>query len=292
MEIIINQVTSPEAIEFNFDDIKREVSQKVEQYTNLIYTDEQIAEAKHDVADLRKFVKGLSDERIKVKKRCLAPYEAFEAKVKELEAVVNEPIALIDKQVKAYEAKVKAEKAEAIIDFFAENNPFEWLKFEQIANEKWLNASTSMKSVQEAIVAIIEQIQKDISMLATLPEFGFEATEVYKTSLDITKAVSEGHRLAEMQRRKEEQARLKAEQEAQKAEEERLKAESVEAVTADVQAIDEETDVMPFEDDNFVPSFDTPVAIWRTYKIELTADQKEILEQFLKASGINFAESI
>ena len=206
------------SIEWNHEEIKKEIAEKVEYYKNLVYTDNQIKEAKADRAALNKFVKVLEDKRKEVKKQCLAPYEDFEANMKEIIAVVNEPIALIDSQIKDHEKQKKQEKLDAITNFFNSSNHPEWLHISQIMNEKWLNASVSMKSIQEEIDSLCEQIEKDIATLSNLPEFGFEATEVYKSSLDINKALNEGRRLAEIQKRKAEheaeQARLKAEAEA------------------------------------------------------------------------------
>lgn len=277
MELKINNVTFPEAIEFNFDEIKQELSSKVEQYKTLVYTDDQIKDAKKDVAELRKFIKALSDERIKVKKQCLKPYEEFEAKVKELESVVNEPITLIDSQVKEYEAKQKQEKQDAIIELWKACEKPDWISLAMIENAKWLNSSTSMKSIQDEMESQLVQIKTNLDTLANLPEFGFEATEVYKTTLDINKAISEGFRLAEIQKKKEEeQARLQAEQESKVEEpvEETIPAEE-----------------MPFgDDDDFIPSFDGNEAIWRNYRMQMTTNQKTILEQFLVTSGIKYQE--
>lgn len=225
MELKIKQLTIPEVIEFNFEELKQEITNRAAMYTNMVYTDDQIKEAKADRANLNKFVKALSDERIKVKKQCMKPYEEFEAKVNELTRIVQEPISMIDRQVKEYEDQKKQEKLEAIKEYWAEllqsDKIPEALTFAQIFNEKWLNASVPMKSVQEEINAKLEQIEKDIATLSDLPEFGFEAKEVYKTTLDINKALNEGRRLSEIQKRKAEheaeQSRLKAEEEARKA---------------------------------------------------------------------------
>lgn len=87
MELRIKSMSFPEAIEFNFEQLKQELTDKAEQYKGLVYTDDQVQDAKKDVAALRKFTKALSDERIKVKKECMKPYEEFEAKIKELSAI-------------------------------------------------------------------------------------------------------------------------------------------------------------------------------------------------------------
>ncbi|MBO5957511.1 MAG: DNA (cytosine-5-)-methyltransferase [Bacteroidales bacterium] len=202
MELRVTKPTFPEIIEFNFSELKEEITKKASEYTSLVYTEDQIQDAKKDLATLRKFIRVLSDERIKVKKECLKPYEDFEAKIKELDAIVGGAITNIDGQVKAYDEKKKAEKLVAIEAYFSGRNPFDWLKLEQIFSDKWLNASVKMPNVTTEIDAAIEQIEKDLATLQNLPEFGFEATEEYKQSLDINKAISEGHRLAELQKKK------------------------------------------------------------------------------------------
>lgn len=205
MELKVKKPTFPEIIEFNFSELKEEIIKKASEYTSLVYTEDQIQDAKKDLATLRKFTKALSDERIKVKKDCLKPYEDFEAKIKELDSIVGGAITNIDGQVKAYDDKKKHEKLVAIEAYFGGRNPFDWLKLEQIFSDKWLNASVKMPNVTSEIDAAIEQIEKDLVTLQNLPEFGFEAAEEYKQSLNINKAISEGHRLAEIQKRKAEQ---------------------------------------------------------------------------------------
>lgn len=83
------------SIEWNHEEIKREVAERVRYYKNLAYTDDQIADAKKDRATLNKFVQELEATRKAVKKQCLAPYEDFEKKIKEIVQIVNEPIQLI-----------------------------------------------------------------------------------------------------------------------------------------------------------------------------------------------------
>lgn len=207
------------AIEWNHEEIKKEVSAKVSYYKDLVYTDEQIKDAKADRATLNKFVTALEDKRKEIKKQCLAPYESFERQMKEIVAIVQEPIALIDAQVKGYEEKQKQDKLVAIQEYYnsIEKPELHWLGLSAIYNEKWLNASVSMKSIQDEICAKLEGILIDLTTLSNLPEFSFEATEVYKSTLDLNKALCEAHRLSEMAKKKAEyeaeQARLAAEAE-------------------------------------------------------------------------------
>ncbi len=211
-------------IKWNHEEIKKEVAEKVSYYANLVYTDDQIKDAKADRAKLNKFVQALETKRKEVKKQCMKPYEDFEKKMKEIIAIVNESIQLIDKQVKGYEDKKKADKLAAIKAYWNScEKPFE-IDFEKVMDQKWLNASVSLKSVYGAIDVLLESITKDLATLRILPEFAFEAEQIYISTLDIQKAIKEANRMSEMQKQKAaheaEQARLKAEADAKKAEEE------------------------------------------------------------------------
>lgn len=205
MELIVKTPTFPEVISFNYEELKQEITNKTSHYMNLVYTENQIQEAKKDVATLRKFTNAMSDERIKIKKECLKPYEDFEAKIKELDGIVNKVIQNIDGQVKGFEEQKKAEKQAEVESHFENTNAFDWLKLEQIFSDKWLNASVNMKTVCAEMDAKLEQIAKDLETLSNLPDFSFEAIEEYKQSLDINKAIAEGKRLAEIQKRKAEE---------------------------------------------------------------------------------------
>lgn len=269
------------AIEWNHEEIKEMVSEKVSYYKGLVYTEDEIKSAKTDRATLNKFVAALEAKRKEIKKQCLAPYEDFEKKMKEIVAIVNEPINLIDSQVKAYEEKQKQEKLEAIKAYFNSLptiEGFESLSFEQIFESKWLNASVSMKSIEESISNKCGQIMTDLETLVNLPEFGFEAIEVYKTTLDLNKALNEGRRLSEIQKRKAEheaeQERLAAEAEA------KAQAEQVAEKTGEV--------VLNNAPDLYAQKPVAPAKQWVSFKAHLTVDQAKELKQFFDDRCIEF----
>ena len=283
MELRIKEITFPEVIDFNFEELKQEISSRVEMYRNLVYTDDQVKQAKADRANLNKFVKALSDERIKIKKQCLQAYEPFEAKVNELSKIVQEPIALIDAQIKDYEEKQKQDKLAKIQEYYngIEKPELQWLGLPAIYNEKWLNASVSMKSIQDEINARLEQVEKDLATLSDLPEFGFEAAEVYKTTLDLNKAISEAKRMAEIAKakaaREAEQARLAAEAEAKKQEEQ-------------IPGQMEFHDTKSFEECMNPPEPQEPQKEWVAFACLLTVEDAQALGQFFRSRGIAFKQ--
>ena len=284
MELKVNEYQLPEVIAFNYEEIKNELAERIRIYETVVYDDSQIKQAKADRADLNRFKKALNDERIRREKEYLKPFADFKDKINELIKIVDKPCEVIDKQIKAYEEQEKVKKREKITDFW-ENElredittlPPEWLKLEAIFDDKWLNASVSIATAKNDIKARIEGIKNDLATLTGLPSFGFEATEVYKSTLDINRAINEGRRLEEIQRRKEEAEK------ARKEAEERAKAEQ-EAQAAAPTACQPAEPVPVWEEEQE----EQPAASWVNFSALLTTDQALMLKEFFESNGIQF----
>ena len=243
MEFKVNEYQLPDKLTFNYEELKQELTEKVNEYKTLIYSDEQIKEAKADRASLNKLKTALNDERIRREKEYMQPFNEFKSKVAEIIKIIDEPIALIDAQVKGYEDKKKAEKLESVKKLWEETEKPEGLTFENVFDEKMLNASYNMAHVKQKFADDIKRFERDLETLANLPEFGFEATEVYKTTLDINKAISEAQNMARIAKAKAEQEKAKAEAEAKKAEYEATQA----AKLAEQMAVEEQENVSKTE---------------------------------------------
>jgi hypothetical protein len=217
MELKVNEIIIPEHIEFNYEELKKELTQKVETYKNLIYTEDEIKQAKSDKANLNKLKKALNDERIRREKEYMQPFNDFKKKINEIISIIDEPISVIDMQVKDFDLKRKEEKKEKIKAIFeAIENRSDWLTLEMIFDDRWLLSSTSLKSVEDNINGWINRINTELSTLQQLKEYSFEAIEEYKRSLDINRAIAEGQRLADIQKRKQEiQQKIEAQKEAE-----------------------------------------------------------------------------
>lgn len=261
----MNEYQLPEKILFNYEELKQELTEKVSMYETLVYTKENIKDAKADRANLNKLKKALNDERIRREKEYMVPFNEFKAQINEVISIIDKPCMVIDQQVKAFEDQKKQEKLDEITDYFNQAaNPytFDWLHVSQILDEKWLNASVSMKSVQESICSKLEQIATDMATLSNLPEFGFEASEVYKSSLDINKAISEAQRMSQI-------AQAKAEAEAKKA-----------APTEPQPQPAPEGFINPFVEDK--------PKQWVKFQAYMDADQAKALGQYMKSAGIQY----
>lgn len=283
MELRVNEVQFPESISFNYEELKQELQEKVSMYETLVYTDEQIKEAKADRAKLNSLKKALNDERIRREKEWMVPFADFKAKINEIISIIDKPVLLIDKQVKEYEEKQKQDKLAKIQEYYngIEKPELQWLGLPAIYSEKWLNASVSMKSIQEEINSRLEQIAKDLATLADLPEFGFEAAEVYKTTLDLNKAISEAKRMAEIAKakaeREAEQARLAAEAEAKKQEEQ-------------IPGQMEFHDAKSFDECMNPQEPQEPKKDWVAFACLLTVEDAQALGQFFRSRGIAYKQ--
>lgn len=218
MEFKVCDVQVPEKITFNYEELKTGLLDKASFYEAMVYGDDEIKKAKADRSSLNKLKKALNDERIRQEKEYMKPFNEFKAQVNEIIGIIDKPINVIDSQIKAYEEIQKEEKLEKIKEYWESTEHPEWLQCNKIFNQKWLNASSSMKKIKEEIDSRIEEVTSNIKTLESLPAFSFEALEEYKRSLDINRAIAEGQRLADIQKRKleaeAEEARLKAEAEA------------------------------------------------------------------------------
>ena len=275
-------------IHFNYDELKTQITEKAELYKNMVYDENQVKEAKADRATLNKFKSALEGKRRDVKKECLKPFEEFEAQVNDLIRIIDEPIKLIDTQVKNYEEEEKQQKAIAIHEKFNDMEFPDFVKFEMISNPKWLNKSVSIKKITEELVEERQRVESAVQTLESLPDFGFEAMEEYKKTLDLGRAIAEGQRLADIQKRKEEaeaeRKRLEAEAEARRLAEESRQEEVV------VEVVDKpETVITPKEEVETVAE-EIPEEFvekqWVTFKALVTVEQAGILGDFCRSNNI------
>ena len=203
-------------IDFNFEDLKEALTAELELYKNLVFTEDTKADAKKTVAELRKLKKQISDKRIEVKKLYMQPYTDFEAKVKELDKLINEPITFISEQIDAFEQKRIEEKRELINKIYLElvserEDIAGYAELNRVYDSKWENASTSKKTIQEAITSYLDIVDNDIAAIESMEsEYEAKALMRYKETGVLSDAL-----LTIRQWEKQKEEILKAEEEKQ-----------------------------------------------------------------------------
>lgn len=218
-------------IEWNHEELEKELLAKLEEYRGLQYTEENIRVAKADRATLNKLLTAIDNKRKEIKKLINIPYMEFETQVKKIIALIEEPIQLIDSQIKEVEEKRRKEKQEEIENLFQTIGFQSFVELDMIFDKKWLGSSVPISKIEEQMKLRMHSIGNDIYTIEKLSDFQFEAMEVYRTSLDLNRAVQEGHRLAEIQKRKAEheaeQKRLKEAEQNRRTEEAAAKQETI-----------------------------------------------------------------
>lgn len=277
MELKIYSPTADKQIEkikWNNEEIKKEVAQKLEYYKNAVYDETEIKEAKKDRASLKKFIEALENKRKEIKKQCLAPYEDFEKEEKEIVAMFSEATSSIDSQIKNFEQARKDKKLDEIKGLFVSAEFPEWVSFEQIFDERWLNVSVSVKNIETQIKNAREQIEKDLEMLRALPDFAFEAEQIYKRTFNVQKAITEAKTAYELQKAKE-----KYEAEQKQALEEQ-KNQDKQPVSVSMPVVEQPAITETVHE--------KPKKTWLSFKANLTVDDALALKEFFYSRNIEF----
>lgn len=208
MELRILEYQAPGVIKFNYDELKTALVAETEKEKTVVYTADEIQTAKGRRAQLNRLEKSLNEERLRLEKEYMANFAPFKEQVNDLRDIIKGATEGIDKQIKEFETIQKEKKQADIEAYLKEQQEVgavpKWLDLGDIFMPRWLNATCSFETIKSEIAARMDIIKRETEVIATLPEYSFEAMEVYKTSLDLSRAVSEGRRLADIQKRKEE----------------------------------------------------------------------------------------
>lgn len=264
-----------QAIEFNFDELKTELSTRLEKYNNLTYTEETIKQAKDDRAGLNKFKEAIETRRKEIKNLCLKPYNDFEAKVKELTGLIDQPILAIDSQIKNFDNQRIEAKRVDITDFFnsAIGDLKEILPLEKIFNPKWLNATYKMTNIQKEIVETIGKVNGNLSVIGDLklnPNLALQVKDKYLQTLDFGLAMAEKTRLENLQN---------AINKREAVQDEEIHQEEVKPVLIDEQTPEIEQNVTPLQ---------TEKIYYKEFFVRGTKAQLIALGEYLKANNIEY----
>lgn len=266
-------------LQWNFDELNKALDQRLEVYKALVYSADQITEAKKDRAALNSLAKTINDRKIELKKEFCEPYEVFASQVKQLTVKINEASKSIDVQIKAYEDLEKEEKRKRIAEWWDENGAHLFqIAFEKVWNEKFLNKSCSDSAWQKELKAKAEQIDRDLDAISHIPEtdkLNF-CVPKYLECLDLGATLAAWEEKLEADRRaaelKERMERERAEREAQRqAEQARKSEERAQQVQNEPTETSEESEVRIIE-----------------FRVKATRKQLGELSAFMKDHGILF----
>lgn len=198
LRLIISPLQKMEAIKFNYDELKAALVANLEKYKNLVYTAENVKEAKDDRATLNALKKSMNDEKIRIKKEFNKPYDDFETKIKELIELVDQPASEIDKQVKAFEEVEKVKKREVIDNIYAENigEYAKLIPLTKIYDSRWENKTYKETDITKEIQDVVKKADNDIKVIEDLQsEFEVTVKNYYFETLDLGQALVKNNEL-------------------------------------------------------------------------------------------------
>lgn len=164
--------------------------------------------------------------------------------------------------------KKKQKKLEEVKALFgklkgAAGEELEFVSFEQVFEDKFLNASISLKMVETVINNKFNAIKCNLKTIADLKEYSFEATEVYKETLNLNTALEKAKYMVDIAEKK------KAEEEKREQE----KNEEIKEVAQDTQEATEE------------PATDVKRE-WIPFEAYLSTEEAKMLAAWLKLNNI------
>lgn len=280
LKLVISPLKKMEAIKFNYEELKGGLQESLKKYQNLVYTSQNIKEAKDDRATLNALKKSLNDEKIKIKKEFEVPYKDFEDKIKELIELVDKPASEIDKQVKIFEEAEKAKKRESIENIYAENigSYADLIPLQQIYDSRWENKTYKETDIKKEIQDIVKKADSDIKVIAELKsEFEFQIKDTYFRTLDLGQALVEKQRL---EKQKELLTTIKQQQVEVK----------VDPIN-NIDSVDSVRYAVGIDNSNEESTSVEEKMISVAFRVECTESQLKALGEFMKTNGIKYGRA-
>lgn len=294
VELVVSKETIGQ-LTTNIKEVKARVEQALPMYDISNYSAENIPKCKEDKALLNKAAKALDDKRKELEKVWNKPFEEFKTTCNETCKLIKNAVSAIDGIIKADEERAKKVKREEI-EKLAEKCGIEeiGIKLDLIFDTKWLNKTTSMKSIEKAITDKVEGIKRDLETLKSFSEDYNALATRYKENLNLQETIIYANKLKEQREaaaKKKEEAAFPTPSPAQQAEE------ATEVHTQNEQEEQKHSGKMNEEEadaaDAFAAAMGQAVApptptITKVYSVEATEEALQGLEAFMRDNGITF----
>ncbi len=275
----------PKTIDFNFEEMKQELTDKLKYYNSLVVTEDSIKNAKADKAKLNALYNAIENKRKEIKKECMQPYIDFENRCKEITGLIKEPVQSIDNQIKAFEQQELDEKYRQLTEHYSTHigDISSLVPLEKILNPKWQNKTTKLEDLKLEIENRIDCIKNDMQTISDLDSsFTLQMQDVYLRTLDLSKAVNEGKRLSEQQKQLNEIKRKQEEQNAV------LKAKlEAERQAQQKQTESPEQPITGFSE-NKPPETQKETEITTDFRVICTPSRLKALGEYMRNNGIKY----
>lgn len=161
-------ITSKAVAQINWDKeiAINEANEIMAKYDGLEFTEEQLPDAKKELATLRKVSKEINKQALDIDKELTANVKQFRTEVKEVKAIVDSGISFIDEQVKAFELQQRLDKKYKLMELVE----WEAIKDYHYFDENWGLKKYDIETVRLEMEAYGKELASKfntIKMMAT-----------------------------------------------------------------------------------------------------------------------------
>lgn len=193
----------PAVIEFNHEDIEKELESSLKKYEGLVFTEDTATDLRKTLAELRKGKNAVDRYRIDTKKKLNEPVTEFEKKCKQLDKYFNDVITPLTEQQKEFEDKRRAEKLAQLEKIRLEHIVNYGLDEEyhaQVAiDDSTLPKSTSLKQAGESIEFQVKNLKMEQDKKAADKELIITSVKLANSLCDLEFSADAYVRLLEYQ---------------------------------------------------------------------------------------------
>ena len=214
IELLI-EAPAPQMFSWNYEAIKEAAVAKAKEYQGIIYGEADEAAMKRDRADLNRIINAIEDERKRIKKACMVPYETFEAQVKDVLQPLRSAVTSIDAGLSEIDRQYRKSKTDLMKSLY--DKAFEGLEdlvpFDKTVQEEYFKKAYTDKKLEKAYTEKAESIRKDLETIQRDVEeiYKAPALHAYTGTFNLADAYAEVARLKKLDEAME--ARRKAEEE-------------------------------------------------------------------------------
>ena len=274
-------------VETNLTELEKVVDGALEKYRGIVFTEDQINEAKDTRKNLNNLSKAVNKWRIDKEREFNEPFAAIKTQARRICDNIDQVNGEIDKQIKTFEEAQKEEKRAAISAWWTENGK-RTVPLEKVWDERYLNKTCSEKQWQADLTTKRERITAELMQITQMgdPEKVDFLITNYMQTLDVSAALEAWNRQEEAKRlAEEEKARMEAERlarEERARQQEKMRQNGVETVQnvpisgQEGQKTEQKDDVRDYL---YSPEFRL---------IDVTYDQMVALAKFFKENGIEY----
>lgn len=176
-------------IEDNIQEVQSYALELAKYYENVVFSEEELKEAKNEKADVNKFKKKVSDFRKEITKKWNEPLQKFVDTAKTTETILSDTYDTINKQITVYEEEKLAIKNNEVKEYFEELAIKEQIDFIDYSRANInVTLTASMKSLKEQAKTFVDKIVEDLKLINS-QEYSDEILIEYKKDLNVSKAI-------------------------------------------------------------------------------------------------------